>query len=631
MSSRAVVYAMAALLGLGVGLWIAFELLAPSLVESAYRGTSLDYINQLLQRHRQKDLSRDLDFYLSLAHSVGSRLFILYFILLGLCWFGLTRARRRLRSFFTSTSHPVNLGVCRIILFWQVLASNFAIPSQPEQRTLVMPPGWGWAADILPVGADTYSTATFIFTACCGAALLGLWTRLVIPCATLLGLYVMGLPQFFGKIDHYHFLWWFMVILSVSPCSDALSVDALWRSLRTAELPRPSRAYGLPLRLIWLLIGLLYFFPGFWKYVLSGSEWALSENLKFKMYAKWFELDGFRPLIRVDEYPLLYQSGAVGTILFELGFLFALLFPLTRAIFVVWGLLFHQITRMLMNISFSSLVWMYVVFVDWHALFSCVGRLLFPSRLVITYDPNSTAARQRVALLQACDLLDTVAFEGLPGGSGAAAGRSLTLANGANAWTAILVRVPLALLAAPMLLVAQLRDRPPFADSSELSANLPAHRLWPTASVGAFLLVLNGAFGLALVDSWPFAVYPTFAAIEEPYLPALVMAAYDEEGKQIAEIAPHREAAFRSSFVSGTRLYGYIKNILADSNAGQAERKMRSLWGLWKATDERVRGARRIRFYRAVFSTVPEHAGAPYRQRQLLLEFPIGKQASQVE
>ena len=42
----------------------------------------------------------------------------------------------------------------------------------------------------------------------------------------MLGWYVLGLPQTFGKVDHDHHLLWCLFVLACSPCGDALAIDA---------------------------------------------------------------------------------------------------------------------------------------------------------------------------------------------------------------------------------------------------------------------------------------------------------------------------------------------------------------------------------------------------------------------
>ena len=104
-----------------------------------------------------------------------------------------------------------------------------------------------------------------------------------------------------------------MAILAVSPCADVLSIDAVRASWKRAdrgitEPPEPSQAYALPLRFVWLIMGVIYFSAGFWKVWTAGIAWGWSDNPRNLMYNKWMELSGWTPVFRIDHYPLSLQD-----------------------------------------------------------------------------------------------------------------------------------------------------------------------------------------------------------------------------------------------------------------------------------------------------------------------------------
>ena len=103
--------------------------------------------------------------------------------------------------------------------------------------------------------------------------------------AVTTGFFVMGIPQFFGKIDHYHLLWYSLLIVSVSNSGNSLSVDNWMKKISQINHDKAIQ-FGLPLKIIMLLIGITYLFPGVWKITFSGLEWAFSNNLKYKLYSK---------------------------------------------------------------------------------------------------------------------------------------------------------------------------------------------------------------------------------------------------------------------------------------------------------------------------------------------------------
>ncbi|MDR9418366.1 hypothetical protein [Gracilimonas sp.] len=193
--------------------------------------------------------------------------------------------------------------------------------------------------------------------------------------ATLTGFFIMGIPQFFGKIDHYHILWYVLLILSVSPIGHCLSIDS-WRNNIPQINGVKSSNYGVPIKIVMILIGLSYFFPGFWKFSISGFEWAFSENLKFKLYSKWLMLDGWTPFFRIDHYPFLYQSAAFMTLVIEIGFIFALFYKKIRPLFVIGALGFHVSVWYFMKNPFFSLMVLYVIFINWSKVFAFISNTL---------------------------------------------------------------------------------------------------------------------------------------------------------------------------------------------------------------------------------------------------------------
>ena len=373
----AAVLATLALTLLGGLLYLLF---GEAVLTAAHAGRSVDYLNKIVAWLAVKDARfADATYLLARLNAFALRAFFLAILAQGLLAALLVCRPRVLSDFFQAETHPANLGVFRFALFAVLLTTV-----SPDQvlwysglpaDLRVIPPGLSLVVDIMPITPGVAVWAIRLLYLFGTMAMLGLWSRTSAAIAVVLGLYVLGIPQIYGKINHYHHLIWFGALLAASPCGDALSIDALvgrWRGQPALALrgpvPGPSRAYALPLRFAWLLIGVIYFFPGFWKVAFSGLDWALSDNLRFKMYASWINYAGWTPLFRLDQYPLLYRLGALATIAFELLFIFAVLLPRWRRVAVIGGLLFHLATRAFMGIFFSSLVVCYVAFVDWHRI-----------------------------------------------------------------------------------------------------------------------------------------------------------------------------------------------------------------------------------------------------------------------
>jgi hypothetical protein len=310
-------------------------------------------------------------------------------LLIGLHW---GRVRARLVEFFTETRHPIDLAIFRIVVFAQIYLETPTpfirlIASLP--RELQFPPETGFPRlgplralaywPIHPLGGDQVGFWCGVLKVACVTGMLGVFSRTSALLVSVLFFWVWGSIQWYGKVDHHHHLLWFALILGVARSGDALSVDALYAARRRArrgltDPPPASNAYGMPLAFSMLLVGVIYFFPGFWKLATSGFDWALSDNLAHTMYMKWHMLEGWTPIVRVDRYPLLYMGGGLAVLLLEISFVFLVLGRRTRMIAAWYGIGFHAATELIMQISFWSLRNCYVVFFDWHRIFGWIGR-----------------------------------------------------------------------------------------------------------------------------------------------------------------------------------------------------------------------------------------------------------------
>lgn len=360
---------------LGLPFIVAAHWILPSLIQSALKGESFEYLNALVRRHHLKDpTTRTPEYYQLLITQLLIRLDLVLILVGGFLLFLATKGRQLVIHYFFRPTHPINLAIFRIVIYalvfqWSLALTLFekrALLSAPYED-LVPPPGWAWILNLVPFNSVANLGLTYLFQMALALSLLGLFTRISTLAATFLGLYVMAIPEFFGKIDHYHHLWIFMMILSLSPCGEALSVDQ-WIKKRSWSSLRLSARFTWPLRWAALTVGLIYFFPGIWKFIISGMDWALSDNMKYKLLAKWYET-GFTPPLRIDQMPFLYKMGGLFTIAFESLFIFALFFPWARWWAIGSGFLFHHLTRILMGIWFRTLVYSYVLFVDWHEVY----------------------------------------------------------------------------------------------------------------------------------------------------------------------------------------------------------------------------------------------------------------------
>jgi predicted DCC family thiol-disulfide oxidoreductase YuxK len=245
--------------------------------------------------------------------------------------------------------------------------------------------------------------------------ILGFYTRLALGGATILSLYLFGLMENFGKIDHYHHLIWFMAILAAGPSGRFLSIDAIRDAVCQADKGASERSvanFGAlwTLRYGWVLLGMLYFIPGIAKlHSALTVGWASAANLQHIIWRKWFEIVLFdvhaRTPVRLDLLPpRLLELAAYSVIAFEIGFIFLVLFRRARPILALAGIGFHIGNGLGLGIWFTTLFPVYVMLIDWVSL----GHKLLPQKdpLLVFYDGCCSTCRRTIAILKEFDLLD---------------------------------------------------------------------------------------------------------------------------------------------------------------------------------------------------------------------------------
>jgi predicted DCC family thiol-disulfide oxidoreductase YuxK len=571
-----------------------------------------------------------------------------------LAWGWRPQVTRRLHRFFGAAGDPVNLAVFRVVLFASMLhlfdLPRYAWYGALPHELIVPPAGLASLLHHVPITPPLAWGVGCLFQIACVAAMVGLATRLSTTLAVVTGLYVLGLPQVYGKVDHYHHLLWFAAIVAASPAGAALSVDALLRAWRRGHVePRhPARAYAVPLRLVWVLMGVIYFFPGFWKLWNAGFEWIFTENLRLILHAKWSEFPAWRPVFRVDRYPLIYMSAAAGTVLFELSFLWLVFFRRLRAWLVVAGLGFHNASGVFMRIWFVHLQTMYVSFVDWARLFRWLGARLFREPLRVYYDGGCGLCRRSIAIVAAGDVLGRVVYVDALGADDAELPSSVDRGallramhavsgdrcwTGFDAWRALAARVPflwplLSVLYLPGVAPAGRRLYARIAARRRCSvapaAPRPAGRLTarPVVAVGAVLLVLNAACGAARLDAaWPFACYPQFDNLRvlRPQTAALLEMGVRRPTGEFVPLDPG---------VLGERMYvarfrGLVQDILRTRDAEDRRTRFRALWSVWAANTPTPLPRGAVEVYRTIVPIDGARGLAAPVRRELVQVFTI--------
>ncbi len=287
-----------------------------------------------------------------------------------------------LKNFISETKKTAtDLAIFRILFFGFFAIGFIFNPSAISDQVFpflnlpdsaqVSIPFMGWYPKVVPINELLVNIVLIIFYISIFTSLLGIKTRWSIVIFTLTLFYLFAIPNLYGKVNHNHHLIWFPAILVFSPCADRFSLDAYFRKRTGKSRHHSSSSYSLPFLLIWVLIGLIYFFPGFWKMWSNGLDWSLTDNIRNQMYFKWKELGSWwswTPLFRIDHYPILFKSSGMYTLIFELFFIPLILNKATRKLAIILGIVFHIGTFIFMQIFFIVLVWSYLSFVNWNKL-----------------------------------------------------------------------------------------------------------------------------------------------------------------------------------------------------------------------------------------------------------------------
>jgi hypothetical protein len=284
-----------------------------------------------------------------------------------------TRWRSLVDSFLFREETPHALALCRIAVFgsclW-VMANDAPVDFARLPAALWQPTSFFAALGLSPIGPDPMRALVGAYAALLALATVGLATRATAPAAALLGLYVLGYTNEFGKIHHSTTLPALLaLVLAFSRCGDALALDC-WRKDRD---PEPSPEYGWPLQLGRLAFGLFMFSAGLSK-LLQG--WIPPDPEQFTyLFARSQALAEAKDLVLPGLTLWLARHGAlapalgVGALAFELGAPIAVIAKGRVRLVLVAGLLGMQLVNAVVLGIHTDLPWLagYAFFVPWDA------------------------------------------------------------------------------------------------------------------------------------------------------------------------------------------------------------------------------------------------------------------------
>jgi len=600
-------------------------------LEAAYGGESWSYFNEYAARWRGRQSDPSLRLFLQEARALLFRFGLLVTVVVSLVVGTWWTRPQLLSSFFSEETSPFNLALFRIVIFGILLAFDLGEAqwyAQLPERLQFPPPGLSPILSVLSTDPTVVSVILIVFRVACVFGLFGLFTPVSAAVALVSGLYVLGIPQFYGKINHYHHVLWFTALLVPSRCADVLSLDTLRRACRSATVrsPQPDRAYALPLRYAWILLGIVYFFPGIWKFAGEGFAWAFSENLKYRMHSAWFTKP-FAPLFRLDQYPLLYKGAGVFTILFEIGFIFTLPFRSLRLWMAGIAFLFHESTRLFLAITFWTLYPVLPFVLDLRSFFVRLGRG-FGGPLTLVYDGREDWECRLVEILLRLDLFGRIQIREQERGalenerrlaiSAEHSNEEAFWVGGCLQWTCVprlVASVPPVTLLVPLLPFAKRGMEPSFGLESRRTGT------FFVTVVGSFLITANVLCGVAKINSYPFSVYPTFAVQVDSTITTLQVEGIDEAGRRMEVLGgaqDHQQAGFSSA-----RFKGLVRSIRRIDEKEERAEKLHALWTVLRNRRSEFKSITEVRFYQATYSTNPDRSSDRLLNRSLLTKIDV--------
>lgn len=280
----------------------------------------------------------------------------------------------RLAAFLLAPDDPLNLAWTRFVVFGviatRISVAHIAAFAQLPAEIVRVPVGMGWAQPWIPRSPDAIAALGWTMRVAAAAAALGAATRLTSWIAAITACVLLVIPHMFGHVGHdRHHLVWFALLLAASPCGDRLGVDAAVRAFRRRGAARdstssaPAPRYGFPRRSMLLVMGVAYFFAGFWKLAAAGVDWFRSDSLAL-LAAKLAWAGIANPTLHAAAHPLLVRAAALGVVCFEIGFVFAIFSRLGRKLAIGAAFAFHTVASALLGISFGTLLYCYVGLAD---------------------------------------------------------------------------------------------------------------------------------------------------------------------------------------------------------------------------------------------------------------------------
>jgi predicted DCC family thiol-disulfide oxidoreductase YuxK len=339
----------------------------------------------------------------------------------------------RWNNFWFKPVPPDNLALCRIILFGTMFLFYVLTPH--------LFPTWGWHQEFSAWGevSDVFWSPIWLFERlhiprfstevlavlqaiwrlALAFSCIGFFTRCSTATSFILGLYLFGLPNNFGRTHHLDTILVFaFLIMAVSRCGDSWSVDHLIRTARygsdsSGDRPILSGEYTWPVRTIWLVMSLVLFAAGVSKIRHSGLGWITSDSMGiFLTQSNYHDTDA-EPLtswgLNLAQFPWAPHLLAAAAVMLELGFPIALFSRRARWFIVPSGALMQFGIAILMGPNFYQSMICSLLWVPWNRV-ACqlTARRNKRAKYALVFDGSCGLCQRTVAVVRSLDLMGRV-------------------------------------------------------------------------------------------------------------------------------------------------------------------------------------------------------------------------------
>ena len=283
--------------------------------------------------------------------------------------------RERWVRFWFEPVDPLNLGLCRILFFGAFFLYYLRYDTSAwggVPYSLWVPISFFKTLHLPLLSSSLLTMIQSIWKVSLALSCIGILTRVSTLSSFVLGLYLLGVSQNFGKVYHsVGLVVIIMGIMAVSRCGDAVSIDHVIRSVHRGsnplvQRPRASGEYTWPVRAVWVTFALVFFAAGISKLRHSGLEWVFSDNLAILLTrAHYLQDEVLSWGVDLSRYDWLTRLLAAATIVLETSYPLALFSRRARWV-IVPGVFFMQIGIMLlMGVSFKTFLISNLFWVPW--------------------------------------------------------------------------------------------------------------------------------------------------------------------------------------------------------------------------------------------------------------------------